>query len=66
MIFNLSALQERTGLEMMFGGGTTGAVLAEHMGPDKDIAKTAGENEILLCINCGTEKLVYPARLLES
>jgi hypothetical protein len=48
-------IQRTHGLEQFFGGGQTGAVLAQVMGDDPDIAQPLGEATppLWLCLDCG-------------
>ncbi len=66
-IVNTKALQQIGGLEQFFGGGTHGAVLANIMGPDPDIAKEVHDaTELLICTNCMMNKLPILAYTVES
>ena len=50
-------VREMAGLEMFFGGGSAGAVLADVMGPHSDIAfPITAVSEILVCEDCSTGK----------
>ncbi len=50
------AVQRRHGLELVFGGGQPGAVLADVMGPDENIAVPMEEpNQMLICQPCALE-----------
>jgi len=51
---NASAIQRKTGLEMMLGGHSE---LARIMGPDEDMAESMGPaTEFTVCQSCYTEK----------
>lgn len=52
MVLNVRNIQRRHGLEQFFGGGQAGAVLAEVMGDDSDIALPVTQESGLLCQNC--------------
>lgn len=58
MAINVPAVQAQTGLEMMLGNC---AFLAQHMGPDEDMAKPLDEIDVLICFDCG---LRYPLAAL--
>lgn len=45
-------VQKRAGLEMMMGGGTAGASLAQIMGPDNELLAGVSEVSGLLCQPC--------------
>jgi hypothetical protein len=52
-IFDVAALQRRTGLQMMFGGGLGSGALARAMGPNDDLAKIyAGAVEVIVHETC--------------
>ncbi len=64
---NAQAINQQAGLEQYFGGGSQGAVLANVMGADPDIAKPINENEseVWICEPCSTEDRTIVARLYE-
>lgn len=52
-IADLVAIQRRHGHELMMGGGSAGAMLAEIMGPGEDLAKAPSAPEtFLICQPC--------------
>lgn len=52
-VLDPTAVNERHGMELMMGGGTGGAVLAQVMGPDRDLAKlVAGPMVMIICEPC--------------
>lgn len=54
---NLAAIQRRHGMEMQLGGGAAGAVLANVLGPDEDLAdKVMDPVELIVCESCGTKQ----------
>jgi hypothetical protein len=56
MGMDAKAIQRRHGMEMMMGGGQAGAVLAEIMGPDEEIAKPiVPAQEVLVCEPCAMQ-----------
>lgn len=56
MIVELGAVQRRHGLEQFFGGGTGGAVLAEVMGDNADLAVPVGNALTgLICGSCALD-----------
>lgn len=56
MAFDPRAVQERAGMEMMFGGGHGAAALAEAMGPDRDLAVSLGApRTVCVCDTCSTD-----------
>lgn len=62
---DVEAVQRRDGLENMFGGGTTGAALAQVMGTDEDLAKKFGETVLFVCDSCGAMRPVSVLELSE-
>lgn len=48
------AIMQTAGLEMHFGGGAQGAVLASIMGSHSDFSKPMNEVEVMVCHNCVT------------
>ena len=64
MILDLKEIQQTAGLEQFFGGGVSGAVLADVMGPDPDLAKKVISYIALICMKC-TIGAIEPARLFE-
>jgi hypothetical protein len=54
---DIAAVKRHSGLEQVFGGGQAGAVLADVMGPDPDIAKPIIEDQpaVLVCQTCALE-----------
>ena len=58
MVLNADGIQRTHGLEQFFGGGSAGAMLANAMGDDPDLANTmASHDEVLVCSECAFE---YP------
>lgn len=58
-----NAVNERHGMELMMGGGVPGAMFAEVLGPNQDLAKRfAGPMVMLICEPCalGIEKVSGP------
>jgi len=52
------AVQSRAGLEQHFGGGTNGAVLAQVMGDDRDLAEPLSPSRTLfVCLQCSLEPI---------
>lgn len=52
-VLDARAIQSQHGLEMFFGGGSSGAALAQIMGPDPDIATPVGPGtSVLICDAC--------------
>lgn len=56
-IVDIGAAQRAMGLEMQFGGGTQGAVLAAIMGPDEDLTIPIPSFDILVCADCQSKSL---------
>ena len=61
MGFDAVAVQQTHGLETFFGGGQAGAMLANVMGPDPDIAKSISSDEALICDSCAMESTCLAA-----
>lgn len=58
MVLDPSGIQRTHGLEQFFGGGVAGAMLANAMGDDPDLAQTmTALDEALVCSECGMQ---YP------
>ncbi len=57
MGIDVGAVKRQAGLEQVFGGGQAGAVLADVMGPDPDIARPVIEDQptVLICQPCALE-----------
>ena len=53
-ILNMRAIHSQAGLEQYFGGGNAGAVLADVMGPDPELATSPGKaiKTFLVCGEC--------------
>lgn len=49
MVVNLPAVQRQSGLEQMLGPC---AFVAQHIGPDEDLAQQLSEFEVLVCMKC--------------
>lgn len=55
--FDVGALRRREGLAQFFGGGPGSHVLADVMGPDRDVARCVGETrEICVCEDCAMDR----------
>ena len=65
-LINMAAVNETHGLEMFFGGGYTGAALANVMGTDPDITKKVNGAAFLVCRGCVMEKIPEIEHALES
>jgi hypothetical protein len=54
---DLNAVRRHSGLEQFFGGRQLGAILADVMGPNPDIAKPMIEDQpaLLVCQSCALE-----------
>jgi hypothetical protein len=56
MLVDVGAVQRQTGLEMMMGAA---AALAQHMGPDEDIAhEVSRTGEVLICLECANTNII--------
>lgn len=51
-IIDAREVQRAAGMEMMMGGGQAGAVLANVMGPNNDLAKQFEDYSVLVCEPC--------------
>jgi hypothetical protein len=65
---NKQAIHEQAGLEMFFGGGSQGAMLADVMGANSDIAKPINEEKgkLWICEDCSTNNRTLVAILAEN
>lgn len=63
-ILNLPAMQRQYGLELLMGGRQHGAVLANVMGPDEDMAVETSNHNVWLCIFCASTMSI--AAILEK
>lgn len=56
MVLDPGAIRRTDGLEKFFGGGGAGAMLANAMGDDPDLAHTLDStDEVLVCSKCALE-----------
>lgn len=52
-VLDAREIQRAHGLELHFGGGTAGAVLADVMGTNPDLAQPLGEiRDLWICLDC--------------
>jgi hypothetical protein len=66
-VFDHSSITRRHGLELFFGGGSPGAVLAQAMGADEDLAKQFSDSSPqLICQPCALESPAALPRILEA
>ena len=65
-MLDIRGIQKTAGLEMYFGGGQQGAVLAHFMGSDPNIALGLGEHEILACGPCSMGQSLHLAAISEQ
>jgi hypothetical protein len=61
LVFDPGAIQRQHGMEQMMGAA---AGLAQHMGPDEDMAKGADTSTALVCMECAISEPI--AALLED
>ena len=57
MLIDVGAVQRANGLEQMMGN----AMIANVMGPDEDLAQATSSHEVLVCMECATDKFCIPA-----
>lgn len=59
MLVDMGAVQRAHGMEMMMGGGQAGAVLANVMGRDEDLAKQVASHEFFACLPCSSTMSIW-------
>ena len=57
LVFDLGAIQRQHGMEQMMGAA---AGLAQHMGPDEDMAKGLDTTTALVCMGCAMMEPIAP------
>ena len=60
-VLDVRALGRQMGLEMVFGGGSSGAVLADVMGPERSYSVPLVARDVVICFDCA---LKFPAAAL--
>lgn len=55
-ILNPRSIQQQHGLELVMGGGQVGAVMAQIMGPNPDIANQTGKTATFMCQPCAMKQ----------
>lgn len=58
MVLNVGAINRQHGLEMMLGGH---GAIAQAMGLDEDLARTASDCTVLVCADCACQDQVIAA-----
>lgn len=55
-VLNVNVLRRQAGLEMVFGGGAAGAVLADVMGPERDYSVPLVARDLVICFDCAIKQ----------
>ena len=55
-VLDVNALRRQMGLEMVFGGGASGAVLADVMGPDSNYSVPLAARDLVICFDCAIKQ----------
>lgn len=65
MVLDMQAVSRAHGMEMVMGGGSTGAMLQQVMGPNEDLANEVSSHDVCICLKCAMERTLAEM-LMES
>jgi hypothetical protein len=54
-VLDVNVLGRQMGLEMVFGGGSAGAVLADVMGPERSYSVPLVARDLVICFDCAVK-----------